>query len=301
MLLDHLNITTDLLHGELLQQKKINLSVLRLDKIHPIISGNKLFKLHYFFEEIPDHSTKTIVTFGGAFSNHLVATAFTCKIKNLACVGFVRGEKPNQLSHTLQHCIEYGMQLQFISRQEYDKKESADFIGQLLQQYNNCIIIPEGGYHALGAKGAATIMDFIDDAATHICCATGTATTLAGLLMNAKEQQQIIGFPVLKELTDINRRVSFLTGAVNKKQLQIQYGYHFGGYAKKTPALIKFMNHLYQQYQLPTDFVYTAKMMYGVLDLIQNNFFAEGSNIVCIHTGGLQGNLSLPTGTLTFN
>ena len=288
------------MHGALVQQKKVILSVLRLDKTHPVISGNKLFKLHYFLEPIPDSADKTIITFGGAFSNHLVATAYACKIKKLACIGIVRGEKPLQLSPTLQHCTAYGMQLHFISRNEYEKKDTGGFLNKIYDQYGNCLIIPEGGYHVAGAKGAGQIMKLVDDDATHICCAAGTATTLAGLLLCVKPHQQIIGIPVLKGLRDIEDRIAFLNGTVNTKQLHIHHQYHGGGYAKKNATLIDFMNTLFNQYQLPTDFVYTAKMMYGIMDLIQRDFFPAGSKIVCIHTGGLQGNLSLQKGTLTF-
>ena len=286
---------------ELLVQKGISLSVLRLDKIHPVISGNKLFKLHYFIESIDDNKVPEIITFGGAYSNHLVATAYACKLKQLPCTGIVRGEKPVKLSHTLEQCLEYGMALQFISREEYDKKESPDFIEAIQEQFEDSIIIPEGGFAPLGAKGAAIIMDKVSATATHICCAVGTATTLAGLLMNAKPGQQIIGFPVLKGMTDLQERIDFLTGFVDQTQLLVQDQYHFGGYAKKTSILIDFMNTFYKDCAIPTDFVYTAKMMYGVMNMIQQDYFPAGSNITCIHTGGLQGNLSLPTGILTFN
>lgn len=301
MLSLHPNIVTQTIDNNLLQQKKIQLQVLRLDEVHPIISGNKIFKLHYFIERLDKTPGKTIITFGGAYSNHLVATAYASKLNNIACVGIVRGEVPKQLSHTLQHCIEYGMQLQFISRQAYHQKESSGLTAQLQQQYENAIIIPEGGYAMAGAKGAALIMNSVPDEITHICCAAGTATTAAGLLLRAKSHQQVIVFPVLKALHDIDQRFDFLTGkAFNKEQLHIQDGYHFGGYAKKTAELIQFMNTLYNEQRLPTDFVYTGKMMYGVMDLIQKGFFPPGSRILCIHTGGLQGNLSLQAGTLTF-
>jgi 1-aminocyclopropane-1-carboxylate deaminase len=283
---------------KLTQQKKVQLQVLRLDKVHPIVSGNKIFKLHYFIESLQN---KKVITFGGAYSNHLVATAFTCKQNNIDCIGIVRGEQPKELSHTLLHCIEYGMQLIFISRKEYDKKDTTSFIEELKNKYDDCIIIPEGGYNIKGAEGAAAIMDHISSDATHICCAVGTATTIAGLLLNAKPHQNIIAFPVLKGLTDIEQRLVFLTGGnFNKQQLHVEYNYHFGGYAKKTPELIQFMNELYNEHQLPTDFVYTAKMMYGIMDLIKKDFFLPGSKICCVHTGGLQGNLSLPKNTLTF-
>jgi len=279
-------------------EKGIQLQVLRLDEIHPIVSGNKIFKLHYFFKGL---ANQTIITFGGAYSNHLAATAFACKEKRIDCIGIVRGEEPKQLSHTLLQCIANGMKLHFISREEYDKKETSSFINDLKDKFVDCIIIPEGGYDTKGAKGAAAIMDFIPDDVTHICCAVGTATTVAGLLLKTKPHQTIIAFPVLKGLNDLNQRIDFLTERkYNPQQLHIENNYHFGGYAKKTEGFISFMNDTCQQYNLPTDFVYTAKMLYGTMDLMDKNFFATGSNICCIHTGGLQGNLSLAKGTLTF-
>lgn len=282
----------------LLQQKRIRLQVLRLDEVHPIVSGNKIFKLHYYLEGI---NNNTIITFGGAYSNHLVATAFACRQKNIRSIGVVRGEKPATLSHTLQHCLEYGMQLHFVSREAYDKKEDLSFIATLKNIYGDSTIVPEGGYGVEGAAGAADIMKYVPDDTTHICCAAGTATTAAGLLLKCAQHQQIVMFPVLKGMQDIIDRTFFLTeGKFNAGQLKIQYDYHFGGYAKKTPSLIQFMNELYDEHKLPTDFVYTGKMMFGVMDLIKRDCFLPGSLICCVHTGGLQGNLSLPKNTLTF-
>lgn len=295
-----INIAVEKIFNNLLQLHQIQLSVLRLDAVHPIVSGNKLFKLHYFFEGILPHQNTTIITFGGAFSNHLVATAYYCQQKNLACVGYVRGEAAATLSHTLQQCIQYGMQLIFLSRKEYDEKSEAHFIKKIKGKYTQPIIIPEGGYHPLGAKGAALIMNYIAADTTHICTPIGTATTIAGLLLKATPSQQIIGIPVLKNLEDVHERIAYLSGITATPQLWIAPHYHFGGYAKKNNHLITFMNTLYNTQHLPTDFVYTAKMMYGVLDLIEKKHFAPGSNIVCIHTGGLQGNASLPKHTLTF-
>lgn len=301
MLPDNLNITTDCLHNRLLKEKQVSLSVLRLDKIHPVISGNKLFKLYYFLGPANMEKAKQIVTFGGPYSNHLVATAYACKIKNIPCTGIVRGERPRELSHTLQDCINYGMQLKFISRHDYNLKDTEDFIKSIKKETGDCIIIPEGGYHPLGAKGASLIMNYVKDTSTHICCACGTATTMCGLLIGKKDHQQIIGIPVLKGIMDMEYRIKYLTGKnFSNNQLDIEYGYHFGGYAKKNAALISFMNNIYHEFELPTDFVYTAKMIYAVFDLVSNNFFAKGSEIVCIHTGGLQGNLSLQETALTF-
>ncbi|WP_462253759.1 1-aminocyclopropane-1-carboxylate deaminase/D-cysteine desulfhydrase [Ferruginibacter sp.] len=296
-----LNAPVEILNDELFQQKKVSVSVLRLDKIHPVVSGNKLFKLHYFLQQAISSAHKTIVTFGGAYSNHLVATAFACQAPGLKSIGIVRGEKPAQLSATLQQCSNYGMQLKFISREAYSKKEEDDFLSALKNEYGECIIIPEGGYHALGAKGAALIYDLIkDNSYTHICTATGTATTLAGLLLN-DSGKKIISVPVLKGMNDTEKRINFLLGNNFKTDmLQIFNEYHFGGYAKKTEVLTEFMNCLWQQHQLPTDFVYTAKLFFAVFDKIKSNYFEEHSNILCLHTGGLQGNSSLPAGTLLF-
>jgi 1-aminocyclopropane-1-carboxylate deaminase len=295
MLFNSNNITIDELENEWLKKRGVKLKVLRLDKMHPVVSGNKLFKLHYFLETALRQGHKTIETFGGAYSNHLVAAAFACRELNLGCRGIVRSEAPAVLSPTLQACIHLGMQLQFVSREEYAG----------LSQQTACsggkTIIPEGGYHVLGAKGAALIPELLNGIPfTHICTATGTATTLAGLLLRAGNLQKVIAVPVLKGFKDIPQRLKLLTGTADFKNLVIFDDYHFGGYAKKTKELIDFMNAVYREYQLPTDFVYTGKMMFGVLDQVNKGFFPEGSVIICLHTGGLQGNASLPAGTLIF-
>jgi len=291
-------IRTQTIDNALLHQKRIQLQVLRLDEIHPVISGNKIFKLQHYLDTI---SNNTVITFGGAYSNHLVATAFACKQKGIRVIGVVRGEEPASLSHTLQQCIQNNMKLHFISREQYAAKESDAFTATLKKMFGDCSIIPEGGYGIKGAAGAAAIMNYIDAGVTHICCAAGTATTTAGLLLAARPTQQIIAFPVLKGLTDIAQRIHFLTaGKFNPEQLTVEYDYHFGGYAKKTPMLLQFMNELYHQHGLPTDFVYTGKMMLGVMNLVKKDFFPVNSKICVVHTGGLQGNLSLPKNTLTF-
>ena len=292
----------EVLHDELFVQKQVTLSVLRLDKIHPLVSGNKLFKLHYFLEEALSGKHETIVTFGGAYSNHLAATAYACKLLQLKSIGIVRGEKPEQLSETLQQCIQDGMQLKFIPRQQYAKKENADFINDLKTEFGNCVIIPEGGYSPIGAKGAALIMDLIKyNSYTHICTPSGTATTVAGLLLAVRPEQVVVSFPVLKGITDNKKRIKELTGNNDDfENLLTMDNYHFGGYAKKTQQLIDFMNDCWLQYRLPLDFVYTAKMLFGIIDSIKNDTFEKGSKILCLHTGGLQGNKSLPLNSLLF-
>ncbi len=298
MLSDH-SLQLDKLQSPLFNEYGVSMYVVRLDLIHPIISGNKIFKLHYYIKEALETIDKKVVTFGGAFSNHLVATAYCCQLLGIKCIGIVRGERPGILSHTLMHCLDYGMELEFISRTDYKKSEkNYDYIKE---QYNDCLIIPEGGFSHLGAKGAAKIMD--NEAlhsATHICTAVGTATTLAGIVLNATHSQEIIGIPVIKNMEDLWDRLPYLINDSTKKTPSIFNDYHFGGYAKKTNELIDFMNEFYTEFNIPTDFVYTAKMCYGVIDKIREGYFPKGSEIYCLHTGGLQGNASLPKGTLVF-
>lgn len=283
------------LHGELFRRKGLQLFVLRLDQIHPIISGNKLFKLQYFLEAALTKKGRNIVTFGGPYSNHLVATAYACNEMNLGCTGYVRGERPVILSHTLQHCLAYGMQLIFLPRKEYPAR-SQDFL-----ESDAVVQVPEGGFHHLGAKGAADIPGLFNSLnPSHICVDIGTATTLAGILLGSKENCEVVAIPVLKGLADIPQRIEILTGKMDFNNLTLHNDYHFGGYAKYTEKLLRFMNELYRQHTLPTDFVYTAKLMYGVFDLIERDYFKAGSRVVCIHSGGLQGNDSLPAGHLIF-
>lgn len=302
MLFDTSKADIEELKDDLFTAKQVSVSVLRLDKIHPLVSGNKLFKLHYFLEEAVNSNHHTIVTFGGAYSNHLSATAYACKALQLKCIGIVRGEKPEQLSHTLQQCLQDGMQLQFISRKQYAQKDDPAFINSLKTTYGRCMIIPEGGYHPLGAKGAALIMNLVkDNSYTHICTATGTATTVAGILMAAKKEQMVVSFPVLKGITHNKNNIKQLTGKEGElENLLVLNNYHFGGYAKKNDQLIQFMNQCWLQHQLPLDFVYTAKMLSGTFDAVNNDTFTKGSKILCLHTGGLQGNKSLPLNTLFF-
>jgi len=302
MLPDISKANIEVLHDELFIQKQVTLSVLRLDKIHPAVSGNKLFKLHYFLEEALASKQDTILTFGGAYSNHLAATACACKALNLKSIAVVRGETPVTISHTLQESMDNGMHLKFISRQQFSKKDDIDFIDDLKKEFGNCMMIPEGGYAPAGAKGAALIMDLIKyNSYSHICTASGTATTTAGLLLAVKPVQMVVSLPVLKGMTDNKTRIKELTeSSTDFKNLLILDEYHFGGYAKKTAELIDFMNDCWVKYRLPLDFVYTAKMLYGVIDSIQKDRFAKGSKILCVHTGGLQGNKSLPLNSLLF-
>jgi D-cysteine desulfhydrase len=301
MLFEETPIHCTVIENEITRARQCTLLVARFDEVHPVISGNKLYKLYYFLQEALASNHKTILTFGGAYSNHLAATAFACRQAGLRSIGIVRGERPAVLSHTLQQCIELEMELQFVSRTEYAVMSDGANVNNLKDMFGECLVVPEGGYHPNGAKGASRMMHTINiPNPTHICTALGTATTLAGLLLNEKKSAQVIAVPVLKNMTDIEKRLHYLGASADINRLTTWDEYHFGGYAKKNNELIHFMNQLYSAHKIPTDFVYTGKMMYAVMDKLQKGYFKKGSTILCIHTGGLQGNLSLPPRTLVF-
>ncbi|TAH08827.1 MAG: pyridoxal-phosphate dependent enzyme [Sphingobacteriia bacterium] len=269
-------------------------SILRLDKVHPIVSGNKWFKLRYYIAEALEGKKSTIASFGGAFSNHIVALAYACKALKLESVGFIRGEEAGSI--TLQDAAKAGMQLHYISRNDFNDKI---YLKNLYHQ-PDWYWINEGGYGKIGAKGASTIFNTVDlNSFTHIVCAVGTGTMMAGLIDAANCHQQIIGISVLKNNFSIEAEVKYL---LKKKDqpITIFYDYHFGGYAKHTPLLLNFMNELYLSEALPTDIVYTGKLMFAVNDLLTKKYFGDDANILVIHSGGLQGNRSLADGKLVF-
>jgi len=288
------------LSGDLFARKKISVTICRLDKLHAEVSGNKLFKLHYFLKDALESISKKIITFGGAYSNHLVATAFACKKLGIQSVGVVRREEHEPDSHTILRCRELGMKLSFISRADYKHIADAAFHNELQNAYGEYTLIPEGGYHPSGAKGASLIMDRLKAyKPSHVCVPVGTATTLAGLILKSGSAQ-IVGIPVIKNMTDIFSRLEYLIGMNQPNALTIIDGFHFGGYARSTKLLIEFMNNFYTTHGIPLDFIYTAKMMFGIVEKIEEGYFPAGSHIICLHTGGLQGNKSLQPYNLAF-
>lgn len=278
----------------LLREKRVSLDVLRLDQIHPIVSGNKYFKLKYYLQEALEQQKKVIITYGGAFSNHIVATAYMANSINLKSVGLIRGERPPVLSHTLQKAMELGMELSFISREAYAKKQDI----KLANDHN--YIINEGGEGVLGIKGASEILQWVKkEKYTHVACAVGTATMLKGICSASMPTQSVIGIPVLKGFD--NWRHSYAMPLHEyPENICLISNYHWGGYARANADLLAFMNDFYRQTQIPTDFVYTGKLLYAVMDLIEKNYFSPGSTLLVIHSGGLQGNASLPAQTLDF-
>lgn len=272
-------------------RKDAVLDVLRLDKIHPVISGNKWFKLKYHLENYRMGQYKGLLTFGGNWSNHIVATACACSYEKIPAVGIIRGEKPTSLSKSLQEAMQFKMQLEFIPRKLYQQKNKQSFLEKIKTAYPDFYIVPEGGAGSAGEKGAGEILNLVDkNFYTHIVCAVGTGTFLKGIRKAALPQQQVWGVVVLKgeDKTSVPNETRFF------------YDYHFGGFAKKNSTLIHFMNHYFKLTSIPTDFVYTGKLAYAVVDLLKKNIFPEGSKILMIHSGGLQGNRSLPEKTLLF-
>ena len=286
--------------NELFDRKRLTLEVLRTDRIHPIISGNKYFKLKYHLEAAHQQAMTGLISIGGAYSNHLLATACICHSQKLQSVGIVRGEEPSIYSPTLQQATQFGMELRFVTREMYQNKTQLE--AYYRNQYPNYYWVNEGGQSPLGVKGAAEILQLLTlNDYTHILCAAGTGTMMAGLLNAAKAGQLVCGIPVLKIPDQKNNDLlHFLEEQSNNRQYSIQYGFHEGGYAKKTTALLAFMNKLYSAHQLPTDFVYTGKLFKAIYTLSLEDFFPPGSKLLIIHSGGLQGNRSLPAGSLIF-
>ena len=298
---DYSRIFIQLLSPAWLSSQKTEIAMLRLDLLHPEISGNKWFKLKYNLEAAKRENKNTILTFGGAWSNHISATAAACDLLGFKSIGIIRGgDHENTL--TLSRAREHGMQLHFISREQYRKKDDTNFIKQLAAKYNDPYIIPEGGNNAAGIKGCKEILSLCDTREySHICCAVGTGTTLAGLIeYGCKDKayltstKEIIGFTSLKNGGYLQGKIA---GNLSKDSTGVHWklmtGYHFGGFAKKTNSLLDFMQAFWDQYHIALDFVYTAKMMYGIMDLTGKGYFPAGSRILALHTGGLQGNRSL--------
>jgi len=280
----------------------VQLFLKREDLIHPFISGNKFRKLKYNLEEAKILGFKTLLSFGGAFSNHITAVAAAGKEFGLNTIGVIRGEElVEEIEHnpTLKFAEQCGMQFKFVTREVYRNKTSVHFIEGLKAEFGDFYLLPEGGTNTLAVKGCEEILTEQDTDFDYICCSVGTGGTISGLINCSKPGQQILGFSSLKGdflKEDIGK-------FVEKKNWQLITDYHFGGYAKINETLISFINEFKSKNQIPLDPIYTGKMMFGIFDLIEKGFFPKGSKILAIHTGGLQGiegmNLKLKAKGLT--
>ena len=295
MRIDSISPSLQPIHDVFIKNSGVNLVVLRIDLMHPTIGGNKLFKLKYNLEEAKKQNLKTLLTFGGAFSNHIAATAAAGKEVGLKTIGIIRGEEHQELNPTLRFAVDNGMQLKFISREHYRNKNSNEFIDSLNQQFKNFYLIPEGGSNDLGVKGCKEIIQTVGIDFDHVCCACGTGATMAGITLSLKKGQEAIGFQVLKAEGYIQQEVTKwlqqFDRSASSPGWDIKEGYHFGGYAKISPELINFIDRFEKNNGIPLDNIYTGKMMFGIYDLVQKGVIKKGKTVVAIHTGGLQGNV----------
>ncbi len=271
-----------------LTENQIRLFIKREDTIHPLISGNKYRKLKYNLLEAKKKKAETLLTFGGAFSNHIVATACAGNEHGFNTIGVIRGEeligrwKENP---TLALAHDFGMKFHFVSREAYRKKSHPEFLEKLQEGFGPFYHIPEGGTNTFAIKGCEEILADGDSDFDYICCCVGTGGTLSGIINTALKHQQVLGFPALKGDFLKEDIYTFVT----KDNWDLISDYHFGGYAKVTRALIDFINLFKLDTGIPLDPIYTGKMMFGIMDWVKKGKFKKGSRILAIHSGGLQG------------
>ncbi|MBS7232406.1 1-aminocyclopropane-1-carboxylate deaminase/D-cysteine desulfhydrase [Flavobacterium psychroterrae] len=266
----------------------ISLTIKREDLNHPFISGNKLRKLKYNLVQAKAENKGTLLTFGGAFSNHIAAVAHAGKEQGFKTIGIIRGDelfdKINE-NPTLKFAQENGMEFEFVTREEYRNKSEISFIEKLKDKFGDFYLVPEGGTNELAVKGCEEILTDEDAVFNYVCCAVGTGGTISGLINSALPHQKILGFPALKG--------DFLTDEIRifakKDNWNLISDYHFGGYGKINLELIEFINAFFEDNKIPLDPIYTGKMVFGVIDLINKNYFPQHSKILLVHTGGLQG------------
>lgn len=268
--------------------KGISLVIKRDDLIHPFVSGNKFRKLKYNLLQAKAENQYALLTFGGAYSNHIAAVAYAGKENGFHTIGIIRGDEladKIESNPTLKFAQECGMQFEFVSRETYRLKTEESFLEQLQQKYGAFYLIPEGGTNAFAIQGCEEILTPEDASFDYVACAIGTGGTISGLINSVLPHQKVLGFPALKGefLQDEIRKF------VHHENWELITDYHFGGYGKLSPDLIDWINGFYAQTQIPLDPVYTGKMVFGILDLIAKNYFPENANILLIHTGGLQG------------
>ena len=271
-----------------LSTNKVSVFIRREDLIHPFISGNKFRKLKYNLLQAKSQKAETLLTFGGAFSNHIAATAFAGKEHGFKTIGIIRGDELRdkiQVNPTLKFAQECGMQFKFVTREAYRQKTETEFIADLKQEFGNFYLFPEGGTNEFAIKGCEEILTKEDTEFDFICCSIGTGGTISGLINSVLPHQKVLGFPALKGDFLQNEIRNF----VRNENWELITDYHFGGYGKVKPELIAFINTFYAENKIPLDPIYTGKMVFGVIDLIEKNYFPENSKILLIHTGGLQG------------
>lgn len=279
-------------HLEEIESAEVALSVKREDELHPFISGNKFRKLKYNLEDATDRGCHTLLTFGGAYSNHIAALAYAGKINGFKTIGIIRGDELAVRSElvaenpTLSFAANLGMQLEFISRELYKSRHEEGFIALFRERFGEFYLVPEGGTNELAIRGCEEIITADDGDFDYVCVSVGTGGTMTGLINSALQCQKILGFPSLKG-DFLGKEIA--KNAIRTQNWSLVNDYHFGGYAKINEKLISFINQFYRSTTIPLDPVYTGKMMYGLVDMIRNKRFEKNSRILAIHTGGIQG------------
>ena len=266
--------------------KDVRLFIKRIDKLHPFVSGNKFFKLKYNLLECERKGHHTLLTFGGAYSNHIAASAFIAKSKGLKSIGIIRGEECLPLNHTLRFALKNGMKLHYVSRSNYKKKNTANFLESLKIKFGDFYLIPEGGTNEFAIQGSEEIIEPFDYQ-DYICCPVGTGGTIAGIINISNSKQIVIGFPAIKGFEQLQRDINSWTNSTNYKLINDYVG---GGYAKINNELVEFINKFNATHNISLDAIYNGKMFMGIMDLIGKDYFPKGSSILAIHTGGLQAN-----------
>ena len=276
--------------NKLFTEKEIKVFVKRDDLIHPIISGNKWRKLKYLLKQARAENKNHLVTFGGAYSNHLLATAAAAAKFGFRSTGMVRGEKVD--NDTLFLCGLHGMALRFTDRESYRDKPA------LFQKYfgddTDAFFINEGGASAEGAKGCCELIRELSEAYDHLFCACGTGTTAAGIINGLNGYQlktQFHGVPVLKNGEFIRKEIEQYL--LQPSDFNLHTGYHFGGYGKTDDRIIAFIKQFVAETGILIEPVYTGKMLYAIFDLAANDYFKPGERILAIHSGGIWGLLGM--------
>lgn len=277
------------IHDPILDKAGLRLLVKREDLNHSMVSGNKWWKLKYNLEEAQILNKKTLLTFGGAYSNHIFATAAAAHELGFESIGMIRGEKTLPLNHTLSFAQNKGMKLHYVPREKYRHKNNPEFIQQLQNEFGDFCLIPEGGTNELAIKGVAEFAQTLGNSFDYVCCPVGTGGTIAGIINGLSKGKIIVGFASLKGGEFLNEEVKQWV-KVPSGNWSILSDYHFGGYGKVTDDLIAFQKDFASNYNVPLDLIYGAKMMYGIFDQVSKDCFKKGSTILAIHTGGLQGN-----------
>ncbi|MEJ1236884.1 pyridoxal-phosphate dependent enzyme [Chryseolinea sp. T2] len=264
----------------------VSLQVKREDLNHPYVSGNKWWKLKLNIARALEEGHDSVLTFGGAHSNHIYATAAAARSMSLKCIGVIRGEEPAILSSTLSFARKAGMKLEFVSRADYKEKNSDAFFVRLREAYGKFYLIPEGGSNELGVAGVAEFSALLPNEFDYICCPIGTGATMAGLIRGSAGRGFVVGFPVLKGGDSWRHEVAQFEPGFNN--WDIISDYHFGGYGKSNDELEKFMKAFTLAHNVPVEHVYSGKMFYGILDMICKGYFKKESRILAIHTGGIR-------------